>query len=663
MINKLLIIAITAMFLLAGCGSGGDVSKIDGAWDAHADEPIKYVGENQPDKDYYDGALPHAVGVRHYQAYRANRSFPTEGNAPGFTYNHQPYLAYWGDKFVLQFLEGLYQEHTPPTRIAYAESQDGRTWTAPRVLFPEYTLPEVAQDGIVIPAGTKSVMHQRMGWYVAPNGLLLASGFYSFAATPRYAPNKGLGIGRVVREVKEDGSFGPIYFVRYNSHVGWNESNTNYPLYTSSDDADFVAACESLLADKLVTLQWWEEDRGEDGFFVINPSGKVEQDPTANIVGFTTSAGAGKSFGYYIRPDGITVGVWKNGWGALSNDNGATWTDIAKNKSLWTTGAKTWVQKTDDGKYSLVHDQSATKRNRYPLAIMTSTDGHEFDNLLTVQGEVPPERYQGIHKNPGPQYVRGIFPGNGNPPGDEQWVAYSMNKEDIWVTSIPTPVTGSVAEHVADDFNNAASEADVKMWNFYMPQWAPISLANDPADFDNTVLELLDEEPYDYALAERIFPRSDRVAIGFRLWMDELKRGSFFAMEVQNEHGVRPLKLRFDEAWLSFSHFKTRGPNPVKLELGQWYEVRLLINCSTQTYAITVNGEAAHEAIAFGQQVDSVSRLVFRTGPYRGGARKWLADSGEPRAGGMYREDLPGSEAKFGTNRFYLDDVNTSAVQ
>ena len=530
-------------------------------------------------------------------------------------------------------------------------------------MFPEYTLPEVVQDGIIIPAGTKSVMHQRMGWYVTPNGKLLASGFYSFAATPRYAPNKGLGLGRVVREVKPDGSFSPIYFVRYNRHVGWNESNTSYPLYTASDDADFVAACEALLADKKVTLQWWEEDRAEDGFYVINPSGKVDQDPSANVVGFTTSAGAGKSFGYYERPDGITVGVWKNGWGALSNDNGNTWTDIAKNTTLWTTGAKTWVERTDDGKYALVHDHSATKRNRYPLSIMTSADGHEFDNMLTVQGEVPAERYQGIHKNPGPQYVRGIFPGNGNPPGDELYVTYSMNKEDIWVTSIPTPVTGVVADHVDDDFNAATTEADVADWNLYMPQWAPISITNNPAQKGEKVLELLDEEPYDYALAERNFPVSEKVSIDFKVWIDDLKRGSYLAVEVHNDRGVRPLKLRFDEAWLSFSHFKTRGPNPVKLSLNNWYDVNLVVDCDVQTYAVSVNGSVAHEAIAFGQEVESVSRLVFRTGPYRGGARRWLADSGEPRAGGMYREDLPGSEEKFGTNRFFINDVKTSVVK
>ena len=68
-------------------------------------------------------------------------------------------------------------------------------------------------------------------------------------------------------------AFGPIYFIRYNRHAGFDEKNTNFPFYKTSNDQEFIAACDSLLADKLVTLQWWEEDRAKDGFYVIDPGG------------------------------------------------------------------------------------------------------------------------------------------------------------------------------------------------------------------------------------------------------------------------------------------------------------------------------------------------------------------------------------------------------
>ena len=103
-------------------------------------------------------------------------------------------------------------------------SKDGQNWSDPFVVFPEYTLPEVHVEyenrDVVIPAGMHSIMHQRMGFYVAPNGRLLTSGYYSYCYTLKKSPNTGKGVGRVVREIYKDGSLGPIYFIRYNRRGG-----------------------------------------------------------------------------------------------------------------------------------------------------------------------------------------------------------------------------------------------------------------------------------------------------------------------------------------------------------------------------------------------------------------------------------------------------------
>ncbi|NOX64657.1 MAG: six-hairpin glycosidase, partial [Chlorobi bacterium] len=129
-----------------------------------ASEPVVYVGDRVPDAHYYDGKLPHAVGVHHYQIYRANRAKPLDGDKLGWTYNHQPFLAYWNGKFYVQYLSDLFQEHTPPGKTLIVTSKDGRYWNEPVVAFPEYTLPEINYKGLHVDAGTKSVMHQRMGF-------------------------------------------------------------------------------------------------------------------------------------------------------------------------------------------------------------------------------------------------------------------------------------------------------------------------------------------------------------------------------------------------------------------------------------------------------------------------------------------------------------------
>ena len=56
-------------------------------------------------------------------------------------------------------------------------------------------------------------MHQRVGFYTSKSGKLIAMGNYGIALDKKDDPNDGNGIGRVVREINKDGSFGPIYFI------------------------------------------------------------------------------------------------------------------------------------------------------------------------------------------------------------------------------------------------------------------------------------------------------------------------------------------------------------------------------------------------------------------------------------------------------------------
>jgi hypothetical protein len=477
-----------------------------------------------------------------------------------------------------------------------------------------------------------------MGFYTAPDGRLLTLGFYSYSPTPRDAPNKGQGLGRVVREIYRNGKLGPIYFIRYNRHAGWNETNTSYPFYKKSKDEGFVAACDALLADKLMTLQWWEEDRAKDGFFTIQLNG-VEP----------------KAFSFCHRPDGVVLGVWKAQLAALSPDDGRTWTKIAKCPTIMECNAKTWVQRTDDGRYALVYDHSATRRNRFPLVVMTSEDCHEFDHMLCLHGEVPPLRYQGLHKNLGPQYVRGIDEGNGNPPGNHLWNTYSMHKEDIWVSRTRVPVSGTVGQHVEEGFDAAESEAGLELWNLYAPQWAPISIVPDPHNARNKCLELRDEEPCDYAAAERAFPESQRVTIEFRILVRRVGAAAL-DVEAQDRHGNRPMRLHLDSEWLA-ADLRRQSVDPVSIRTGQWLEVRLALDCTTQTYDLSVNGET-RKKIPFAEKVETLERMVFRTGPWRGDVRAAIVD-GQPATLGLDQEDLPGADQKVPPSIYLIDDVKT----
>ncbi len=623
-------------------------------------EPIIYTGGLSPDASRFDGKLPHAIGVHSFQAMRANREFPSEqGVDKGWTYNHQPYLAYWNNQFYLQYLSGEYQEHTPPTRIMLMTSKEGIDWTAPKTLFPVYDLPEIKRKDVTVPAGTKAVMHQRMGFYVAPNGKLLALGFYSYCITPKHSPNAGQGLGRVVREVKQDGSFGPIYFIRYNRHVGFNESNTNFPFYKKSKDKEFLAACEALLKDKLITLQWWEEDRAKDGFYVVDPGDAKGAAYFSETI--TTSAGAGKAFCYYHRHDGVVVGIWKNQWSALSADEGRTWTPFTRNKSINPTGAKVWAQRLDDGTFALVHNQTAGFRNRYPMVLMHSPNGHEFDKMLVVNGEVPIRRYQGLHKRMGTQYYRGIIEGNGNPPEEDLWVTYSVNKEDIWVSKITVPIIDEVTENIDENFEAIAHIDQLKYWNLYVPQWASSQIISD-ATTGNQYLQMKDEAPYDYAKVERIFPKSKKVEISFDLQTISNRRGYALEIEVQDQRSSRPLRLRIDDLWLMFERHSVRA-HPIPYQMNEWHSIKLIIDTDQQAYDAYYNQELVRKAIPFAEKVDALERLVIRTGPYRGMTDRILSTIGQPADGGLRIEDLPASGIKTKANIYNIDNVKITKLK
>jgi len=612
-------------------------------------EPIKYIGEQQTDPRYHHGGLRHAVGVHRYQALRANREFPPEiGSRTGWTYNHQPYLCYWNDKFYLEYLSNQYTEHLAPGRTLLMTSKDGREWSHPEIIFPEYSLPEInythPETGKVynLPAGTKSVMHQRMGFYVTSDNRLLVSAFYSYCPVTRIGPNNGQGLGRVIREIYKDGTFGPIYFIRHNRHAGWNESNTNYPFYKESKDIGFVAACDELLNNKLITLQWWEEDRANDGFYTIQPG---ELQP--------------KAFDFYHRPDGVVVGIWKHQLTALSPDEGKTWTDFALAKSLNTCGAKVWGQQTDDGRYALVYDHSATRRNRFPLVVMTGDNGYEFDNMLCIHGEVPPLRYYGFAFNPGPAYIRGIVEGNGNPPDDLLWLTYSVSKQDIWVSSVMVPVTGIVDADVDQDFENLKSESDLDLWNLYVPQWAPIKIV-ETQDEHKSVMQLTDEDPYDYALAERHFPVSSKATIEFDLFIKDLGK-DILEFEIHNQKDERALRIRFDPnlEGINFD-LGDSDPWPVPITINKWYKIKITFDGGEGEYSFWLNDKLIHEGNEFDIETESLERMIFRTGSWRSDVRQYVLE-GEPNTPGLDNETLPFAGCKVPKSTFWIDNVKTSS--
>ncbi len=555
-----------------------------------ATEKIHYSGTTLVNPAYHDGQLSPVVGVHNIQVMRANRQYPDASNCNGWTYSHQPMMAYWNGKFYLQYLSCEVGEHIPPSQTFLQTSVDGYTWTNPQVLFPIYKVP----DGYTKPnypgvaKNLTAIMHQRVGFYVSKSGKLLTMAYYGVALDKKDDPNDGNGIGRVVREIKKDGTFGPIYFLRYNH--AFNEKNTYFPFFTKSKDKLFRQACQEILDNPLYMMQWVEEADRDDPLIPL----KKEY----------------KAFNFYHLPDGKVACLWKHALTSISEDGGKTWAEpVERAKGFVNSNAKIWGQRLSDGSYATVYNPSEF---RWPLAISTSADGLNYTTLNLVHGEITPMRYGGNYKSYGPQYVRGIQEGNGIPYDQNLWVAYSVNKEDMWVSRIPVPVKIKPTAHANDNFDTFSKISELTEWNIYSPLWAPVSL--EKVNGKNW-LTLSDKDPFDYAKVERKIPASKELKVSFDLQTSQADKG-ILRIEFLDEKGIACSRLEFMPDGVLRAKGGARYGNLMNYQANKIYKIETLLSVENRSIKVFIDGKQAGIRM-FYAPVANIERISFTTGEPR----------------------------------------------
>jgi len=552
----------------------------------HAQDTVRYVGKTLVNVDYHDGQLSPAVGVHNIQTMRANRG----STLNSWTYNHAPMLAYWNNKFYLEYLSNPVGEHVPPGQTLLQTSKDGYSWSDPVIIFPPYKIPDgfVKEGRKDTAKNSYAVMHQRIGFYTSKSKKLFALAYYGIALGQGDDPNDGNGIGRVIREINADGNFGPIYFLRYNH--SFSEKNTSYPFYKSSTDKNFIVVCQEILSTPLLMQQMVEEADRND------PLIPLKKDL--------------KAFNYYRLPNGNIVGLWKYALTSITKDEGKAWMyNPLRAPGFVNANAKIWGQKTSDGKYVTVYNPSEF---RWPLALSASDDGLNYKNLLLVNGEITSMRYGGAYKSYGPQYVRGIQEMDGTPPDGNVWVTYSMNKEDIWISKIPVPVSDKVSSRVNDVFASMKEDQELTWWNIYSPLWCKAAIEKNGS---NRALSLTDSDPFDYAKAERIFPSSKKIAIEFSVTPQQNNYG-LLEIELTDAKGTPCLRIMFDSAGNILTKQGYRDKTLGKYNIAETVAIKIELNTATRFYTVSINGNKPSNNLCFAP-VESVERIVFRTGSTR----------------------------------------------
>jgi hypothetical protein len=448
---------------------------------------------------------------------------------------------------------------------------------------------------------------------------LYALAFYGIVLGQKDDPNDGNGVGRVIREIKEDGSFGPIYFLRYNH--SFSEKNTNYPFYKSSRDKNLIAAGNEILGTPLLMMQTVEEADRNDPLIPLQKDFKA--------------------FNYYHLPDGNAVGLWKSALTSISKDEGRTWQyNPTRAPGFVNANAKIWGQKTSDQKYATVYNPSEF---RWPLALSVSDDGLRYKNLLLVNGEITAMRYGGAYKSYGPQYVRGIQEMDGTPPAGNMWVTYSMNKEDMWVSKIPIPVKDRESNDVNENF---ASPANLNNWNIYSPLWCKVGL-------ENNTLALHDSDPFDYAKAERVFPAAKKVAVEFSITPGQDSYG-LLHVEMLDGRGIPCLRLLLDSTGSILTKQGYRNKSLGKYKAGEKLVFKIELNTINRFYTVSINGGNPGNNLCFAP-VASVARIVFRTGEVRR-----FPDADTPTDQDY---DLPNANGRAKEALYSIGYLKTSAIK
>jgi hypothetical protein len=573
--------AVLSGIVLQSMGADQSTTKVAGT----QPEPIRILGDEQKKivANLPDGGLPPAVGVQNFQVFRASRDAADITDGKGWTYNHHVDIAAWRGRLYVAWTNGEKDEDIWPAREVYSTSEDGVNWSRPGELFP---------------MGVSTSL--RAYFFRAPDGRMLT---FAGLRVSQDKLDEAKKDGAVVREIRADHSLGDVFTL-----IASPEAKSSPQFYKTSGDPKFVEACGQLLADRPVLEQ---QDYG-----VLLGDRRMKWHDVA--AGNRRMKSFGKAFSFFHRKDGDLVGIAKSGWTTLSSDEGETWSEPVHPKTLITNLAKVAAAHTADDRYALVYNPK--EKDRFPLVIVTGDDGETFGDMRVVHGEVPRERYQGESKNIGAQYVRAIadWASDGSWKDKAMWVAYSSNKEDVWVSRIPLPVKGAEENRVADRFDDLAAGGIVPGWNTYSPKWAKVGLVDLPNALGKA-LQLEDADPYDYARAERVFPASQKVSVQFDVQVEKGGHGQLEVELCSAFGGARPVRILLADE-IESKNQTTNGEAAIpRIVLADgWTTIRIDADAKAGKFSWAIgNAPALKEAACF-EPANDLARISFRTGEYRG---------------------------------------------
>jgi hypothetical protein len=188
-----------------------------------------------------------------------------------------------------------------------------------------------------------------------------------------------------------------------------------------------------------------------------------------------------------------------------------------------------------------------------------------------------------------------------------------MNKEDIWVASIPAPVQSVTTSYPSEDFAALPADSALNSWNIYSPLWAPVRIEKQQG---KQVLALRDRDPFDFGKAERVIPASRQFTASFTLVPQQ---NTFGGLEIEfvDARGNAGIRMTLDSTGSLITKAGYRNKKLAGYKAGEKLDIQVEVNTATRFYTVSINGKPQGGANLLFAPLESVQRITFRTGSIR----------------------------------------------
>ncbi|HVT74705.1 MAG TPA: sialidase family protein [Lacunisphaera sp.] len=360
-------------------------------------------GEPAPPFEVADGLFdfsrPDTLGLAEAPGTKTVTIFRAQPGALQYSNGAVPVA--FGERLYVQWQSSARDEDSPDTRILYSRSDDGTHWSEPRELA-------ASGDGVRRSPG---------GWWT--DGRRLVAFVNEWPGSPE-------GGGHAVWRESADGEhWSPAQPVR--DHEGAPVDGIIEQDPHALPDGRIIVAFH--LRPGVVAAPFYTDDPTARGGWVRARFENLPHDGAQSRELEPSS---------FRRVDGAVVMVFRDQvptyrqLAAVSRDRGVTWTQAGLT-AMPDSRAKQSAGNFPDGTAFLVNAPSGN-RERFPLVVTISRDGTRFDRawLLRAGGAgLAPMRFPGRFKRPGYHYPKSAVW------HDRLVVAYTANKEDVELTSVP----------------------------------------------------------------------------------------------------------------------------------------------------------------------------------------------------------------------------------